>query len=143
MAEFYANGNKLATDKDIEQINDKVNIKDCLFKDCSTDTDVMNEFNIPVGSNLGLLKVLRLNHLSGNKFNSYNGIGLLFGKDGETALLSTVPTLDNKNVHIAVSLDNGKSIAWADDFVLKSEYKQLQNRVATLENKIGGGATQG
>lgn len=116
----------------------KLILRDHLFKDCYESTDAMQSFNIPSGSQLGLLKVLRLNGVAGDIVNTNNGAGILFGKDGESAILSVTPFQYNKNVHITVSTDNGKSISWGEDLAFKSDVQAIQSQINDLKEQIKG-----
>lgn len=132
---FYANGHKLANQDDIDK---KLNVHNSLFDVAHNDGEAMNEFNVPISSQQGLLRAIRI-FTPSELFNVQNGIGILFGMDGVSAFLSVAPFANANKARISVSTNNGKSFSWQDDLVFKSDYDKLAERVTALEKQIGGG----
>lgn len=112
---------------------DKLNIEGNLAADCTTDNEVLQQFNPSEHGNL--LRTVRFNGSSFSKFWGY-GAGILFGQKGMASILGVAPS--DHSASITVSTDNGTSIDWSENIAWKSDIEALNARISALEKQIGG-----
>lgn len=137
MAQYFVNQDELMKKGDFDK---KLNVNGPLFTSVTSDDQVLGLFK-PDDTNKGNFKAVRLGYVSSNtQIDADNGIGILFGMHGISALLNVDPF--NAQAKIIVSTTDGKTIRWSDNLVFRSEINELKQEIATLKKQIGGVLTR-
>lgn len=137
MAEFYSLRNRLATDKDLKPINDKLNIESPISVGQLANTQNVDQIaNGIVGSKIiiGRTADTSNSNILLDLFSNF----IVFGVNGTKAILDVqAGDTSSKTRKARIIGANGKEM-WSEDIAWKSDIQRLESEVADLKKQIGG-----
>lgn len=140
MAEFYSLGNKLATDKDIKKISNKINISGKLYtlvRRPLTKDDLHKLAENPTnGGNLSVIHQ-RTPDPGNDTYGIWDTL-LLFSGDDVFSVIDVNVDNTNPRAKILSGSITYPDHWWSKEIAWKSDIQRLEDEIADLKKQIGG-----